>query len=107
MDRFRPVNKFASYDFQALADFGQGIHDALNGNATFPTPPVTLAAQQAAITALDNAIVAWGPKGNRGSHASHVALLAARDVVRENIRNLADYVDGIAAGDNGIILSAG
>ena len=48
-----------------------------------------------------------GPKGNRGSHAQHVALLDARKVVEENIRNLNDYVDGISAGDAGMILSAG
>jgi len=107
MARSRPVSKFKSYTHQSLCDWSKGITLALTGNLTFPTPPVTLVAQGAANDALQAAILAWGPKGNRGSHAQHVALINARKVVEENIRNIEGYVNGIAAGDAGMILSAG
>jgi len=107
MARFRPVSKLNKYDFQALCDYSKGITLALTGNLTFPTPPVTLADQGTANDALQAAILAWGVRGNLGSHAQHVALVDARNVVRENITNLNGYVNGIAAGDAGMILSAG
>jgi len=107
MARFRPVSKFKSYTHQALCDWSKGITLALTGNLSFPAPPVTLADQGTANDAMQAAILAWGAKGDRGSHAQHVALLDARHVVEENIRNLMGYVNGIAAGDTGMILSAG
>jgi hypothetical protein len=107
MARSRPVSKFKSYTHQALCDWSKGITLALTGNLSFPSPPVTLVAQGAANDAFQAAILAWGPLGNRGSHAQHVALINARKVVEENIRNLEGYVNGISAGDAGMILSAG
>src|SRR6266404_9334305 len=107
MARSRPVSKFKSYTHQALCDWSKGVTLALTGNLTFPTPPVTLVQQGTDNDAFQAAILAWGVKGNRGSHAQHVALLDARKVVEENIRNLEGYVNGIAAGDTAAILSAG
>jgi len=107
MARFRPVSKFARYAHQALCDYSKGITLALTGNLTFPTPPVTLADQGTANDSMQAAILAWGPAGNRGSRVQHVSLLDARKVVEENIRNLNGYVNGIAAGDQGMIFSAG
>src|SRR5438270_7343747 len=103
MARSRPVSKFKSYTHQALCDYSQGITVALTGNLTYPLPPVSLADQAIANNALQAAILAWGVPGNFGSRAQHVALLAARDVVEEQIRNLEGYVNGIAAGDAGLI----
>ena len=107
MARFRPVSKFKSYTHQALCDWSKGITLALTGNLTFPTPPVSLADQGTANDAFQDAILAWGPLGNRGSKAQHQTLIDARKVVQENIRDLMGYVNGIAAGDTGTILSAG
>ena len=107
MARFRPVSKFKSYTHQALCDWSKGITLALTGSLTFPTPPVSLVAQGAANDAFQAAILAWGPAGNHGSKAQHQTLIDARKVVEENIRNLEGYVNGIAAGDSGMILSAG
>src|SRR5271155_1311697 len=101
MARSRAVSKFQSYTHQALCDYSQGITLALTGNLTFPTPSVSLADQGTANNAYQAAILAWGPKGNRGSRAQHIALLDAKAVVEENIRNLNGYVDGIANGDAG------
>src|SRR5437763_5830686 len=107
MSRFRPVSKFKSYTHQALCDFAKGITAALTGNPTFPTPPVTVVDQGTANDALQNAILTWGVKGNLGSRAQHVALINARKAVEGIIRSLNGYVNGIAAGDEGTILSAG
>src|SRR5260221_4541844 len=107
MARSRPVSKFKSYTHQALCDWSKGVTLALTGNLTFPAPPVTLVQQGTDNDAFQAAILAWGPNGNRGSHAQHVALIDAQNVVKENLRNLEGYVNGIAAGDVGKILSAG
>jgi len=107
MARFRPVSKFRSYTHQALCDWSKGITLSLTGNLTFPTPPVTLADQGTANDALQTAILAWGPPGNHGSKAQHQTLVDARKAVQEIIRDLMGYVNGIAAGDAGMILSAG
>ena len=107
MARFRPVSKFKSYTHQALCDWSKGITLALTGNLLFPTPPVSLADQGTANDAFQDAILAWGPLGNRGSKAQHQTLVDARKVVEENIRDLMGYVNGIADGDAGSILSAG
>src|SRR5437016_10833314 len=107
MARFRPVSKFKSYTHQAFCDFAKGITASLTGNPTFPTPPVTVVDQGTANDALQNAILTWGVKGNLGSRAQHVALINARKAVEEIIRNLGGYVNGIAAGDQATILSAG
>src|SRR5438094_10287951 len=107
MARFRPVSKFKSYTNQAFCDFAKGITAALTGNPTFPTPPVTVVDQGTHNDALQNAILAWGSIDNRGSHAIHLMLLDARRVVEEQLRSLAGYVDGIAAGDATIVVSSG
>jgi hypothetical protein len=46
---------------------------------------------QSDIDVLDACISAWGVKGNRGSHADYLALLAARNVIRNDLRMLALY----------------
>src|SRR5580704_15530388 len=102
MARSKPVSKFKSYTHQALCDYAKGITLALTGNLTFPAPPVSLVAQGTLNDAMQAAILAWGPVGNRGSHAQHVALLDAKAAVEDMIRNLNDYVDGIAAGSAGM-----
>src|SRR6266550_1228157 len=45
MARSRAVSLFNHYTHPALLAYTKQIHDALNGNALFPTPPVTLADQ--------------------------------------------------------------
>jgi hypothetical protein len=107
MNIFRPVYKFETYTHDALLTYTRAITLALTGNLTFPTPSITLVAQGEANDAFAAAILAWGPEGNRGSKATHQALLDARAVVESNIRSLSGYVNGIANGDSGMILSAG
>lgn len=79
-------------NFDALASFALTVHDGLNALvADYPAPNPTLPNFKLDIIALTDAITAWGPPGARGSHADHVALVDAANVVRNDLRMLADY----------------
>jgi hypothetical protein len=81
-----------SMGFDALRSFAQTIHDGFVANiADYATPVPVLPAFQTDIDALADAISAWGTPGARGSHADHVALIDAANVVRDDLRRLADY----------------
>lgn len=91
------ANRLNSMSFQTLADFCQTMHDALVANAvTFPAPPVATATFQTNITTFQNAIIAWGAPGARGSHANHIAVLAARQQVLDDATSEASYVQAVA-----------
>jgi hypothetical protein len=81
-----------SLNFDALLSFAQTIAAGFAAQvADYPAPNPLMPAFNADINALSNAITAWGPKGARGSHADHVALVDAANVVRNDLRMLADY----------------
>jgi len=107
MARFKPVLKFQSYTNQALNDYAKGITLAMTGSLTFSSPPVTLSDQGTINDGYQASILAWGPNGNHGSKADHQTMLDMRAATKEMIRSLSDYVDGIAAGDLSLIMSAG
>ena len=65
------------FNFAALSTFASNVFSNMTGNLSFPTPAPTLLAIQAGITALDNAILAWGTVGNRGSHLDLLNLRSA------------------------------
>jgi len=107
MAKFRAVSKFKTYNHQELCDWAKAVTLSLTGNLAFASPSVSLVAQGALNDAFQAAILAWNVTGNRGSHAQHVALLDARKAVQDMLTNLEGYVNGIANGDAGLILSAG
>src|SRR4051812_17572002 len=78
--------------YAALLLLAQTVH---NGFvllvADYATPNPAMLIFQGHITALSAAITAWGPKESRGSHAQHLALIAAANVVRDDLRMLAAY----------------
>jgi hypothetical protein len=80
------------YTYAALAAFAQTIHDGFIAEvADYATPNPLMAAFQADIDALNIAVANWGIQGNRGSHAAHLALVAAAIVVKNDLRMLAEY----------------
>jgi hypothetical protein len=80
------------YSFSGLADFAKTIHQGfLDEIADYPAPNPTMLMFKAHIDTLEAAIVAWGVKGNRGSHADYLALVAAAVVVKNDLRMLAEY----------------
>jgi hypothetical protein len=87
--------------FSGLASFAQTIHDGFLALVLqYPAPNPTLLVFQTAIDDLNDAITAWGVKGNRGSHADYLALLAAANVVRNYLRMLADYAQNTKPDDS-------
>src|SRR3569832_2760312 len=82
----------SQYSFTGLAGFAQVIHDGFVAEvADYATPKPTMPVFQGDIDALNTAITAWGVKGNRGSHSDYVTLVAAQQVVINDLRMLADY----------------
>lgn len=79
-------------NYQGVADLANSIFANMTGNLNFPSPLPTLINFQAAITALEAAITAWGTVGNRGSHAQLMAVRTASNAVYAMIVQLAGYV---------------
>jgi hypothetical protein len=78
--------------YDSLSTLAQAVHDGfVTLVADYPTPNPTMVIFQGHITTLKAAIVAWGPVGARGSHVQHLALIAAANAVRDDLRQLATY----------------
>ena len=78
--------------YSALAGFAQTIHDGfITLIAIFATPNPTMVILQGDIDNLLVMIAKWGVKGNRGSTKDHANLKTAANLVREDLRMLADY----------------
>src|SRR6187455_408171 len=63
----------------------------MSGNPSYTTPNPTLIALGTLLTAYHDALVAWGPEGNRGSHAQHIAVLDTRFALEVGMVSLSDY----------------
>jgi hypothetical protein len=78
--------------FETLLANAQTTHDGfVDESATYTAPVPTMPDFQDDIDSLLAAIIGWGPEGARGSHADHLALLSAANVVRSDMRQLATY----------------
>jgi hypothetical protein len=78
--------------YGTLAGVGQTIHDGfVTEVADYPLPIPTMPNFQSDIDDFNAAIAAWGVKGNRGSHTTHLALIAERTIIRNDLRMLANY----------------
>lgn len=78
--------------YDAVRTLGQTVVLSMTGNLSFPTPSPLLATLQSAVTALSNAIAAWGPAGNRGTHEDLINLRAASFTLRNLLLQEAAYV---------------
>src|ERR1041385_8769504 len=87
--------RLSKYTYAGLSAFSQTIHDGITGNAHYATPSPTMPDFQTAIDDLNTAITAWGPKGNRGSHATLVDLRAKVVIVKTMLTQLAEYVQNL------------
>jgi hypothetical protein len=78
--------------YGTLATLAQAVHDGfVTLAADYPSPKPTMLLFQTQIDNLNAAIIAWGTVGARGSHVQHLALIAAANVVRDSLRQLAAY----------------
>ncbi len=66
MPQLRVLLGFTSAPDHSLEETPGSVSDNLYGNAAFPSPPVTMVALQAALTAFTNAIAAQGHGGDGG-----------------------------------------
>lgn len=82
----------------------QGIHDAIVGNATYPTPTPAMAAFQ---TAIDTLAAANAAVDNNGGRSEHQARRVAEKALRELVKQLSGYVQMTSGGDEDKILSSG
>src|SRR5436853_4145359 len=104
---FKPVLKLQSKNYEALFSFAKDIKQALTGNPLYPSPPVSLVDQQAAIDRFAALLQAWGRRSEHGSTLTRVNLLAAREELRQILRSLASYVNSISMGDKAKVVAAG
>jgi hypothetical protein len=88
----------------ALGPIAQNIHDQMTTNAaTFPTPPVTMAALQTQISAYDAKLVA---RASRAS-AEVLAFRIAREALEVTLGVLGNHVNSVAKGDPTIVEQSG
>jgi hypothetical protein len=86
-----------------LDNFAQGVIDAITGNATFPTPPVTIANLQAATDDFTSKMAAaqtGGPADTAAKNNSRQALLG-------DLRQVASYVQIRCNNDLELLLTSG
>ena len=94
---------FAKLADTELDNFAQGVIDAMTGNATYPTPPVTIANLQTAkddFTAKMAAAQTGGPGDTAAKNNSRQALLG-------DLRRVATYVQMTCNDDPALLLSSG
>jgi len=96
-------------DYAGLVNLGNRVFVSMTGNANYTTPSPTLVALQTSVTDVENAIAAWGPKGNRGSHADLVDLRQKALTLSQQLKSMAQYVQNtaqIAAGSDYVSMGA-
>ena len=99
----KPVIDFARFSMSEKVTFFRHVNDQLYGNPLYPSPVITLAEAKAVVDALEAAILAAKEGGPTAVSALHDAAERADTLYR----NLAHYVERIAASDETSILSSG
>ena len=78
--------------YSALAALGNAVIAGITGNANFATPTPLLADLQTAVDDVTAGIATWGPKANRGSHASLMDLQLKARILSDMLKAEAQYV---------------
>ena len=103
MKKSKPVFDFAQYAIAEKIGFFHHVNGQLYGNPLFPIPDIPKTEAIAAVDALEAAMQAAKEGGPAAASALHDAAERADTLYR----NLAHYVERIAAGDETSILSSG
>lgn len=83
-------------DFNGISILAHAVIIGLTTHpVNYPTPNPSLATLTADVTTLNLCIVNWGLVHNRGSHADWLALVAAADIMRNDLLLEAAYVDNL------------
>src|SRR3954467_11330339 len=99
----KPSLGFVSMIDSDLVARAIAVHDGLNGNAAYPSPPIDMPGLKAAIDALNTAIAA----ALGGGKATTVEKDKRRADVIIMLRLLGHYVEGISKGDMKTFVSSG
>jgi hypothetical protein len=94
---------FAKLSDTELDNFAQSVIDALTGNATYPSPPVTLANRQAATDDFTTKLAA----AQSGGPADTAAKNNSRQTLVGMLRQLAAYVQINCNNDMALLLGSG
>lgn len=94
---------FAKFSDVELDNFAQGVIDRLTGNATYPTPPVTLANLQTAKDDFTTRIAA----AQAGGSADTAAKNNSRQSLLGMLRQVGNYVQIHCGDDMALFLSSG
>ena len=103
MPRYKVCLAFAELADVALDEFAVAIITGMTGNASYPTPPVTVAQLSTLKSAFEDAIVAAAAQRGRAATA---AKNAARDALVLALRKNASYVEITCNNDLPILLSS-
>src|SRR5207302_144353 len=95
--------RFAKLADTELDNFAQAVIDAMTGNATYPTPPVTIANLQ---TAKDD-FTAKMAAAQTGGIADTAAKNNSRQALLGDLRRVATYVQMTCNDDPALLLSSG
>ena len=91
----------------ALIALADALITNMTANPFYVTPNPPLATIQTDLTAFSLKVTAWGSAGNRGSHQTHVELLAARTTLENDLTALANYCETTTPYDETAFLSCG
>ena len=97
------LRDFINYADDLLVDFTGKIITDMTGNTALTTPPITMAALQALLTALTTTMAAM----DQGGTAATATKNAARDALLAALRTLAKYVEDNCNNDLPTLLSSG
>jgi len=105
----KPVIKLrlARLSNPALISLTDTLITNMTANAFYVTPNPPLATIQTDLTTFTDKVTAWGSVGNRGSHQTHVELLAARAVLENDLTALANYCETTTPYNESAFVSAG
>ncbi len=103
MSQYRVSLSFAQLPDVALDDFANAIIAGLNGNASYPAPPVTVAQLVTLKQTLQDAVAAQAQGGTTATAVKNTALNA----LVEGLRKDAHYVEISANNDLPTLLGSG
>jgi hypothetical protein len=101
--QYKVSYSFVSLPDTAIADFTDTIINALTGNAGFPTPPILLTTLATQKTDFLTKLAATAQGGTLATSAKNDAW----GVLTDSLRQLAAYVQSLAANDLTLLLSSG
>jgi len=89
-----------NFNFTGLSGFAETIHGGfIKHAADYGSPNPSMIVFGNDINKFKGAISAWGVVGNRGSHKDYLDLLAARNIIRNDLRLLKLHAQNKRPGD--------